>query len=112
MSSRHSGEGTGTASVRNIAAQYNGIADFNYKSGVFYASAFLNPGIWQTGLYQPDKQILSVPCIKSANASISFGPRKGFHSTTQFISHFFKILDRGAAFIYIIIIYNLLSRIL
>lgn len=43
MSSRHSGEGTGTASVRNIAAQYNGIADFKYKSGVFYASVFLNP---------------------------------------------------------------------
>lgn len=45
MSSRHSGEGTGTASVRNIAVQYNGIADFNYKSGVFYASVFLNPGV-------------------------------------------------------------------
>lgn len=43
MSSRHSGEGTGTASIRNIAAQYNGIADFKYKSGVFYASVFLNP---------------------------------------------------------------------
>lgn len=43
MSSRHSGKGTGTSSVRNIAAQYNGMVDFKYKSGVFYASVFLNP---------------------------------------------------------------------
>lgn len=45
LSSKHSGQGTGTASVRNIAGQYNGIADFNYESGVFYASVFLNPQI-------------------------------------------------------------------
>lgn len=43
LSSKHSGPGTGTVSVRNIALQYNGIADFKYESGVFYASVFLNP---------------------------------------------------------------------
>ena len=43
LSSKHSGKGTGTISIRNIAAQYNGIVDFKYKSGVFYASVFLNP---------------------------------------------------------------------
>lgn len=41
--SKHSGKGTGTISIRNIAAQYNGIVDFKYKAGVFYASVFLNP---------------------------------------------------------------------
>lgn len=45
LSSRHPGNGTGTASVRNIALQYHGIADFKYESGVFYASVFLNPGV-------------------------------------------------------------------
>lgn len=44
LSSKHSGNGTGTVSVRNIAMQYNGIADFKYESGIFYASVFLNPG--------------------------------------------------------------------
>lgn len=43
LSSKHSGPGTGTVSVRNIALQYNGIADLKYESGVFYASVFLNP---------------------------------------------------------------------
>lgn len=43
ISSRHSGYGTGTMSIRNIASQYHGIADFKYKDGVFYASVFLNP---------------------------------------------------------------------
>ena len=43
LSSKHSGNGTGTISIRNIAAQYNGIVDFKYESGVFYASVFLNP---------------------------------------------------------------------
>ena len=45
LSSKRSGKGTGTVSVRNIAMQYNGIADFKYESGVFYASVFLNPGM-------------------------------------------------------------------
>lgn len=43
LSSKHSGRGTGTVSIRNIASRYNGVVDFNYKSGVFYASVFLNP---------------------------------------------------------------------
>lgn len=43
LSSKHSSKGTGTISIRNIAAQYNGIVDFKYESGVFYASVFLNP---------------------------------------------------------------------
>lgn len=43
LSTKHSGPGTGTLSIRNITAQYNGIADFKYEDGVFYASVFLNP---------------------------------------------------------------------
>lgn len=43
LSTKHSGPGTGTLSIRNIAAQYHGIADFQYEDGVFYASVFLNP---------------------------------------------------------------------
>jgi len=43
LSSKHPGLGTGTLSIRNIAAQYHGIADFKYEDGVFYASVFLNP---------------------------------------------------------------------
>lgn len=43
LSAKHAGQGTGIPSVRNIAAQYNGIADFRYESEVFYASVFLNP---------------------------------------------------------------------
>lgn len=45
VSTKHSGQGTGTMSIRNIAAQYNGIADFKYEDQVFYASVFLNPSI-------------------------------------------------------------------
>lgn len=43
LSSKHSGPGTGTMSVKNIAGQYHGIADFKWEGGVFYASVFLNP---------------------------------------------------------------------
>jgi len=43
LSTKHSGPGTGTLSIRNIATQYHGIADFKYEDGVFYASVFLNP---------------------------------------------------------------------
>lgn len=43
LSTKHSGPGTGTLSIRNIAAQYNGIADFKYDKNIFYASVFLNP---------------------------------------------------------------------
>lgn len=43
MSSKHSGPGTGTMSVCNIALQYHGIADFKYQAGIFYSSVFLNP---------------------------------------------------------------------
>lgn len=43
QSSKHPGEGIGTLSIRNIAAQYHGIADFKYENGVFYSSVFLNP---------------------------------------------------------------------
>lgn len=43
LSSKHSGSGIGTLSIRNIAEQYKGIADFKYEDGVFYASVFLNP---------------------------------------------------------------------
>ncbi len=43
VSTKHSGPGTGTVSVRNIASMYNGLADFQYKDGIFYASVFLNP---------------------------------------------------------------------
>jgi len=43
LSSKHSGQGTGTLSISNIAAQYRGIADFKYENGVFYASVFLDP---------------------------------------------------------------------
>ncbi len=43
ISSKHSDYGVGTMSIRNIAAQYHGIADFKCSGGVFYASVFLNP---------------------------------------------------------------------
>ncbi len=43
LSSKHPDRGTGMLSVRSIAARYNGIADFQYKPEVFYASVFLNP---------------------------------------------------------------------
>lgn len=42
-STKHTGKGIGTRSVRYIAQQYNGTADFHWENGVFYASVFLNP---------------------------------------------------------------------
>lgn len=42
-SSKHAGFGVGTASVRLIAERYHGDARFEWKDGVFYASAMLNP---------------------------------------------------------------------
>lgn len=43
QSSKHEGSGMGTASVEQIAKQYNGIAKFDYKEHVFYSSVLLNP---------------------------------------------------------------------
>ncbi len=43
LSSKRDGTGIGLISVRNIAKKYNGVADFSYKDGVFYASVLLNP---------------------------------------------------------------------
>lgn len=43
QSTKHEGPGLGTLSIRNIAAQYHGIADFKCENEVFYASVFLNP---------------------------------------------------------------------
>lgn len=42
-STKHSGEGIGTSSVRQIALQYRGRADFSWSEGSFRASVFLNP---------------------------------------------------------------------
>lgn len=42
-STKHEGRGIGTQSIRYIAQQYNGTADFCWKDGVFYASVFLSP---------------------------------------------------------------------
>ncbi len=42
-STSHEGSGTGTASVRAIAAHYRGRADFRYDDQVFYASVALFP---------------------------------------------------------------------
>ncbi len=41
QSSRHDGMGIGTASVKNIAAHYNGTARFQWTDGIFYASVLL-----------------------------------------------------------------------
>lgn len=41
MSTKHKGKGCGTYSVREIAARYNGIADFSFKDNVFFASVIL-----------------------------------------------------------------------
>ncbi len=38
LSSKHSGEGVGIASVYNIVAQYDGVASFRYDDKMFYAS--------------------------------------------------------------------------
>ncbi len=43
LSTKHSGYGIGTESIRMIAERYNGDARFTWKDGVFYASVMLNP---------------------------------------------------------------------
>ncbi len=43
-SSKHSGTGIGTQSIRYIAGQYSGTADFKWQDGMFFASVFLNAG--------------------------------------------------------------------
>lgn len=40
-STKHDGLGTGTASIRSIAERYQGVADFRYEDGIFYASVML-----------------------------------------------------------------------
>ncbi len=42
-SSKHEGPGIGTSSIKRIATYYNGVADFQWKNGIFYASVFLRP---------------------------------------------------------------------
>ena len=42
-SSKHAGSGVGTQSVRYIAKQYDGTADFRWENNMFFASVFLNP---------------------------------------------------------------------
>ena len=41
-STKHKGNGVGIASVRNIAARYNGASAFQFQDGVFTASVLLN----------------------------------------------------------------------
>lgn len=43
ISSKHEGTGIGTASVKRVAAHYNGVADFSWREEVFYASVYLRP---------------------------------------------------------------------
>ena len=43
LSTKHRGECIGTSSIRQIALQYRGKADFNWQDGVFRAAVFLNP---------------------------------------------------------------------
>ena len=40
-STKHDGFGTGTASIRSIAERYQGLVDFRYEDGIFYASVML-----------------------------------------------------------------------
>ncbi len=40
-STKHDGLGTGTASIRSIAERYQGLVDFRYEDGIFYASVML-----------------------------------------------------------------------
>ena len=42
-STKHVGSEIGTQSVRYIAQQYNGTAEFHWENGIFCASVFLNP---------------------------------------------------------------------
>lgn len=53
QSTKHPTSGLGTLSIRNIAAQYHGFADFQYENNVFYASVFLNPQPAGTDLWEP-----------------------------------------------------------
>lgn len=41
ISSKHEEGGIGTASVKRVAAHYNGVADFSWREGMFYASVYL-----------------------------------------------------------------------
>ena len=43
LSTKHSGYGIGTESIRMIAERYHGDARFTWKNGIFYASIMLNP---------------------------------------------------------------------
>lgn len=43
LSTKHSGSGIGTQSIRYIAKQYHGTADFRWENGMFLSSVFLNP---------------------------------------------------------------------
>lgn len=43
LSTKHSGYGIGTESIRMIAERYHGDARFAWKDGIFYASIMLNP---------------------------------------------------------------------
>ncbi len=43
LSSRRKGLGTGTRSVKDIAARYGGVARLEWKNGIFYAAVMLNP---------------------------------------------------------------------
>lgn len=42
LSSKEKRIGTGTQSIKNIASQYNGIAEFKWDNNIFYASVLLN----------------------------------------------------------------------
>ena len=43
ISTKHSGNGIGTESIRYIAGLYDGEARFEWHDGIFYASVMLNP---------------------------------------------------------------------
>ena len=45
LSTKHSGYGIGTESIRMIAERYSGDARFMWKDGIFYASVMLNPQV-------------------------------------------------------------------
>lgn len=45
FSTKHSGEGIGTASVRCIAERYQGVAKFEYDGGMFQVSVLLNASV-------------------------------------------------------------------
>ena len=45
LSTKHSGYGIGTESIRLIAERYSGDARFRWKDGIFYASVMLNPQV-------------------------------------------------------------------